>query len=174
MILFLYRETARENGMRSCAEDKKQLLFGELAHFIADLPERKGALISVLHKAQSIFGYLPQEVQEFVAAQLKIPVSKVYGVVEFYAFFTMTPKGEHPISICLGTACFIKGARDVLDELKQVLSIDVGEVTQDGKFSIDTLRCVGTCAMAPVIMIDDKVYGNVAPKNIKKIIREFE
>ena len=160
--------------MRSCAEDKKQLLYDELAHFIAELAERKGALISVLHKAQSIFGYLPRQVQEFVADQLKIPVSKVYGVVEFYAFFTMTPKGQYPISVCLGTACFIKGARDVLDELKQVLSIDVGEVTMDGKFSIDTLRCVGTCAMAPVIMIDNKVYGNVERKDVKKIIREYQ
>ena len=160
--------------MRSCTENKKQLLYDELAHFIADIAEQRGALISVLHKAQSIFGYLPQQVQEFVAQQLRIPVSKVYGVVEFYAYFTMVPKGEHPISICLGTACFIKGAKDVLSELKQALSVDVGEVTPDGRFSIDTLRCVGTCAMAPVIMIGQKVYGNVAPSDVKKIIREFE
>ena len=160
--------------MTGCTKNKNQLLYDELAHFIADLPERKGALISVLHKAQSIFGYLPREVQEFVAGQLKIPVSKVYGVVEFYAFFTMKPKGQIPISICLGTACFIKGAKDVLSELKQILSIDVGEVTPDGRFSIDTLRCVGTCAMAPVIMIDEKVYGNVERKDVKNIIREHQ
>lgn len=159
--------------MHGCKEDKTQLQYDELARFITDLPEKKGILISVLHKAQSIFGYLPSEVQEFVAQQLKIPVSKVFGVVEFYSFFTMEPKGEHPISICLGTACFIKGAKDVLDELKDVLKIDVGEVSQDGKFSINTLRCVGTCAMAPVIMIGDKVYGNVTPKDVKKIIKEY-
>lgn len=160
--------------MHGCKEDKTQLQYDELARFITDLPDKKGTLISVLHKAQSIFGYLPSEVQEFVAGQLKIPVSKVFGVVEFYSFFTMEPKGEHPISICLGTACFIKGAKDVLDELKDVLEIDVGEVSQDGKFSINTLRCVGTCAMAPVIMIGDKVYGNVTPKDVKKIIKEYK
>lgn len=160
--------------MHGCKEDKSQLQYDELARFINDLPEKKGTLISVLHKAQSIFGYLPSEVQEFVAQQLKIPVSKVFGVVEFYSFFTMEPKGEYPISICLGTACFIKGAKDVLNELKDLLKIDVGEVSQDGKFSINTLRCVGTCAMAPVIMIGDKVYGNVSPKDVKKIIKEYK
>lgn len=160
--------------MPDCMVDKKQMQYEELDSFIGSLPEEKGALIAVLHKAQSIFGYLPKQVQEFVAERLKIPLSKVYGVVEFYAFFTMTPKGEHPISICLGTACYIMGADAVLEELKQVLSIDVGEITMDGKFSINTLRCVGTCALAPVIMIGEKVYGNIAPDDVKKIISEYQ
>ncbi len=160
--------------MQECTEEKYKLQYDELDGFIAELAQTKGALITVLHKAQSIFGYLPQDVQEFVADRLQLPLSKVYGVVEFYAYFTMKPKGECPISICLGTACFIKGASEVLEELKKELAIDVGEVSSDGRFSIDTLRCVGTCAMAPVIMIGEKVYGNVASGDIKKIIREYK
>ena len=160
--------------MQDCTGGENKLQYEQLAGFIDDLVQTKGALITVLHRAQSIFGYLPQQVQEFVAERLQLPLSKVYGVVEFYAFFTMKPKGECPISICLGTACFIKGAQEVLEELKKALAIEVGEVTPDGRFSIDTLRCVGTCAMAPVIMIGEKVYGNVEAGDVKRIIKEYK
>ena len=101
-----------------------------------------GELINILHKAQELFGYLPREVQEVIARQLNIPVSKVYGVVTFYSFFSMTPKGEHPISVCMGTACYVRGAEKVLDEFKRLLNINVGETTPDGKFSLTSLRCV--------------------------------
>ncbi|MFR2509399.1 NAD(P)H-dependent oxidoreductase subunit E, partial [Odoribacter laneus] len=110
-----------------------------------------GELINILHKAQDTFGYLPREVQEIIARQLGIPVSKVYGVVTFYSFFTMTPKGEHPISVCMGTACYVRGAEKVLDEFKRVLGINVGETTSDGKYSLSSLRCVGACGLAPVV-----------------------
>lgn len=116
-----------------------------------------GELINILHKAQDTFGYLPREVQEIIARQLGIPVSKVYGVVTFYSFFTMTPKGEHPISVCMGTACYVRGAEKVLDEFKRVLGINVGETTSDGKYSLSSLRCVGACGLAPVVLIGEKV-----------------
>jgi NADP-reducing hydrogenase subunit HndA len=133
-----------------------------------------GELINVLHKVQGNFGYLPAEVQEVVAQELDVPVAKVYGVVTFYSFFTMLPKGKHPISICTGTACYVRGAEKVLEELKKTLKIEVGETTSDGKFSINCLRCVGACGLAPVLMVGDKTYGRVAPEMIKDILKEYE
>ncbi|HOK60256.1 MAG: NADH-quinone oxidoreductase subunit NuoE [Tenuifilum sp.] len=133
-----------------------------------------GELINVLHKTQETFGYLPAEVQEVVAAELNISVAKVYGVVTFYSFFTMIPKGKHPISICTGTACYVRGAEKVLDEFKRVLNVKVGETTPDGKFSLNCLRCVGACGLAPVVLIGEKVYGRVSPDGVKDIIKEYE
>ena len=134
----------------------------------------KGELINVLHKTQSTFGYLPAEVQEVVARELNTSVAHVYGVVTFYSFFTMLPKGEFPISICLGTACYVRGAEKVLDEFKRELNITVGQTTTDGKFSLSCLRCVGACGLAPVVMVGEKVYGRVAPDGIKAIIAEYK
>ena len=133
-----------------------------------------GELINILHKAQDTFGYLPREVQEIIARQLGIPVSKVYGVVTFYSFFTMTPKGEHPISVCMGTACYVRGAEKVLDEFKRVLGINVGETTSDGKYSLSSLRCVGACGLAPVVLIGEKVYGPIVPGDVEKILKELD
>ncbi len=133
-----------------------------------------GELINVLHKVQSTFGYLPAEVQEVVAKGLDVPVAKVYGVVTFYSFFTMKPKGKHPISICTGTACYVRGAEKVLDEFKKELNVSVGETTADGKFSIACLRCVGACGLAPVVMVGDKTYGRVAPEMVKDILSNYE
>lgn len=132
-----------------------------------------GELINVLHKAQEIFGYLPAEVQEVVAKELNVSVAHVYGVVSFYSFFTMTPKGKHPISVCLGTACYVRGAEKVLDEFRKLLKIQVGETTPDGKFSLSSLRCVGACGLAPVVTIGAKVYGRVAPDGVKDILAEY-
>jgi NADP-reducing hydrogenase subunit HndA len=131
-------------------------------------------LINVLHKAQGIFGYLPAEVQEIIAKELNVPVAKVYGVVTFYSFFTMQPKGLHPISICLGTACYVRGAEKVLDEFRRILNVKIGETTPDGKFSISCLRCVGACGLAPVVTIGEKVYGRVSPDGVKDILKEYE
>ena len=128
----------------------------------------------MLHKVQGEYGYLPAEVQELVAKELGIPVSRVYGIVSFYSFFTMTPKGEHPISVCLGTACYVRGAEKVLDELKRQLGINVGEVTPDGKFSLTCLRCVGACGLAPVIEVGDKVYGRMTPDRVKDVLAEYK
>jgi NADP-reducing hydrogenase subunit HndA len=133
-----------------------------------------GELINVLHQAQTIFGYLPAEVQEVIAAELNMPVAKVYGVVTFYTFFTMLPKGKHPISVCTGTACYVRGAEKVLDEMRRILKVQVGETTPDGKFSLSCLRCVGACGLAPVVMIGEKVYGRVSPDGVQDILKEYE
>ena len=135
---------------------------------------KPGEVINVLHKVQGEYGYLPAEVQELVAKELGIPVSRVYGIVSFYSFFTMTPKGEHPISVCLGTACYVRGAEKVLDELKRQLGINVREVTPDGKFSLTCLRCVGACGLAPVIEVGDKVYGRMTPDRVKDVLAEYK
>lgn len=133
-----------------------------------------GELINVLHKAQGIFGYLPAEVQEVVAQELGVSVAKVYGVVTFYSFFTMVPKGKYPISVCLGTACYVRGAEKVLDEFKRILKVQVGETTEDGKFSMAGLRCVGACGLAPVVLVGEKTYGRVSPDGVKDILKEYE
>jgi len=134
----------------------------------------KGELINVLHKTQSLVGYLPAEVQEIISKNLNCSVAHVYGVVTFYSFFTMIPKGEFPISICMGTACYVRGAEKVLDEFKKELGIQVGESTKDNKFSLSSLRCVGACGLAPVVLVGDKTYGRVAPDDVKSILKEYE
>jgi NADP-reducing hydrogenase subunit HndA len=133
----------------------------------------EGELINVLHKVQHKLGYLPAEVQEVIARELNTSVAKVYGVVTFYSYFTMIPKGEFPISICMGTACYVRGAEQVLSEFKRQLKVEVGESTGDGKFSLNCLRCVGACGLAPVVMVGEKVYGRVAPTQVKQIIAEY-
>jgi NADH-quinone oxidoreductase subunit E/NADP-reducing hydrogenase subunit HndA len=133
----------------------------------------RGEVINVLHKVQGTLGYLPAEVQEVIAQELNVSLANVYGIVTFYSFFTMTPKGEHPISICTGTACYVRGAEKVLDEFKRQLNIKVGETTPDGKFSINCLRCVGVCGLAPIIYVGEKAYGKLAPENVKDIIAEY-
>lgn len=135
-------------------------------------PRKKGVLIQVLHKAQHIFGCLPEPVQMHVAKRLYLHHSEVSGVVSFYNFFTTTPKGKHRVSICTGTACYVKGADKVLAEFERQLGIKDGEVTENGAFSIDCLRCVGACGLAPVVMINEKVYGSVTTEQVKDIIAE--
>lgn len=147
--------------------------FKILEEFVNDLPNKEGALIEVLHKAQGLFGYLPQEVQAFVAEKLNIPVSKVYGVVTFYSYFTIEPRGEYVINVCMGTACFVRGAGDVLKEFEKKLNVKTGETTGDGKFTVGSLRCVGACGLAPVVTINDKVYGHVTVDQVDKILAEY-
>ena len=133
-----------------------------------------GELINILHESQHLYGYLPEGVQRIIATCLNIPVSKVYGVVTFYTFFTMTPKGKHPISVCMGTACYVRGSEKLLEEFKRVLGIEVGDTTPDGKYSLDCLRCVGACGLAPVVMIGSNVYGRLQPIDVKRILDELE
>ena len=132
-----------------------------------------GELINVLHATQDYLGYLPAEAQELIAECLHIPTAKVYGVVSFYAFFSMTPKGKYPISVCLGTACYVRGAEKILDSYKKELNLEVGQTTPDGLFSLTCLRCVGACGLAPVAMVGDKVYGRLTPDQIKGIVKEY-
>lgn len=152
------------------AENTVQTIKGVCAEF----ENKESELINVLHKVQGKLGYLPAEVQEVVAKELKSSVARVYGVVTFYSYFTMIPRGEFPISICMGTACYVRGAEQVLSEFKRQLKVEVGESTPDGKFSLNCLRCVGACGLAPVVTIGEKVFGRVAPTQVKKIITEYK
>ncbi|MBF7097399.1 NADH-quinone oxidoreductase subunit NuoE [Alkalibacter mobilis] len=148
-------------------------MYDELERFIEAIPDKENAIIAVLHKAQEICGYLPREVQEFIADKLNVPANKVYGVVTFYSYFTTVPKGKYAINVCLGTACFVRGADKIVNELEKKLDLKIGETTPDGKFSLDGLRCVGACGLAPVVMINGKVYGKIKPKEVNKILAEY-
>ena len=148
-------------------------MFAELDEFIESLNNDPNELIAILHKAQGIFGYLPMVVQSHIAKKINVNVSKVYGVVTFYSFFTMVPKGQYVISICLGTACFVRGSDKLLARVEEILKIKNGETTPDGKFTITTLRCVGACGLAPVMLINDKTYGNITPDDIDGILAQY-
>lgn len=148
--------------------------FKELENYILTLEDKKSSLIIILHKAQEIFGYIPEEVQEFIAEKIEVPVSKVYGVVSFYNFFSMEPKGKYPISVCTGTACYVRGAEKILEALQKELGLKLGGVTEDGLFSLDSLRCVGACGLAPVMLVGKDVHGKVKPEDVKKIIENYK
>lgn len=145
----------------------------KLHEVIDEYRGKAGALITVLQKAQGIFGYLPEEVQSIIAERMRIPLPEVYGVTTFYSQFTMEPKGTHTIAVCLGTACYVKGAQQVLNAIKTELGIDVGETTPDGLFTIDTTRCIGACGLAPVMMIGKDVYGRLKPEDVKDILGKY-
>lgn len=145
----------------------------ELREFILKEKDEPGALMPVLQKAQEIYGYLPIEVQTIVADMLGISLSEVYGVVTFYSQFSLNPKGDHRISVCLGTACYVKGADKILEALEEKLEIKVGECTPDGVFSLDSCRCVGACGLAPVMMVDDDVYGRMTVDQIDGILNKY-
>ncbi len=138
-----------------------------------DDSRRKEFLIQFLHKAQDIFGYLPEEVQLHVADKLYIHHAEVSGVISFYNYFSTTPKGKYRINVCMGTACYVKGADRVLQEFERILGISAGGVTDDGQFSIESLRCVGACGLAPVVMINEKAYGNVKAENVQEILAHY-
>lgn len=145
--------------------------FKVLDEFIDSIEgDKKGELIGVLHKAQEVFGYLPKEIQLHVSRKLNIPAAKVHGVVTFYSYFTETPKGKHVLSVCLGTACFVKGAGEILQKLEDKLKIKAGQTTEDGMFSIDALRCVGACGLAPVVIVDGKVHGRLTKEDVNGLI----
>lgn len=155
------------------AEEDFTEAFTELDAFIDSLPTKQGKLITVLHKAQEIIGYLPFKVQNHIAHKLEVPSSKVYGVVTFYSFFNIKPKGKYKVAVCLGTACFVRGAQDIVDEFKKHLEIDAGETSKDKMFSLDTLRCVGACGLAPVVSVNGKVYGRVTADDVNRIVEEY-
>lgn len=149
---------------------RNKKLFDELDTFIDSLPSKDGALIQVLHTAQDIFGYLPKEVQLYISKKLNISPSKVYGVVSFYSYFTTEPIGKYKISVCLGTVCFVKGSDKILAEFEKQLGIKNGETTKDLKFTLEGLRCVGACGLAPVVVVNGKVYGNVTVDQVSDIL----
>jgi NADP-reducing hydrogenase subunit HndA len=144
-----------------------------LKKVIAENKGQKGALMPVMQQAQDIYGYLPIEVQTMIADGMDIPLEKVYGVSTFYSQFALNPKGKYQISVCLGTACYVKGSGDVYAKIEEILGIKGGECTPDGKFSLDACRCVGACGLAPVMMVNDEVFGRLKPDDVKGILEQF-
>ncbi|MGI6538619.1 MAG: NADH-quinone oxidoreductase subunit NuoE [Caldicoprobacterales bacterium] len=147
--------------------------FTELQKVIDEYKDKEGPLMPIMHKAQEIFGYLPMEVQEYIANALDIPVSDIYGVATFYSQFTLKPKGKYSIGVCMGTACYVKGAQAILDELCKELNLKPGDTSDDLNFTLEATRCLGACGLAPVIMINDDVYGRLVPSDIKRIIDKY-
>lgn len=145
----------------------------ELMQIIEEHKQQRGGLMPVLQHAQEIYGYLPIEVQTIVAEGLGVSLSEVYGVATFYSQFSLTPKGDNRISVCLGTACYVKGADKVLEAIEEELGIKAGQCTPDGQFSIDCARCIGACGLAPVMMVNDDVYGRLTPKDIPDILNKY-
>lgn len=161
--------------MAVCKQDKRlNEKFKRLDEVIEKYKGKEGVLITVLHEAQDIFGYLPLDVQKHVADGLGIPLSEVYGVVTFYSFFSLTPRGKYQISVCLGTACYVKGAAKILDKIKEELNVEVGGVSQDELFSLQATRCVGACGLAPVVIINDDVYGRMVPERVPEILKKYK
>ena len=145
----------------------------QLREVIAENCSDKSNLMGVMQKAQDIYGYLPIEVQQMIADGMDVPLEKIYGVATFYAQFALSPKGKYNISVCLGTACYVKGSADILAELERQLGIEVGECSDDGKFSLEACRCVGACGLAPVMMINDEVYGRLTVDMLDGILAKY-
>ena len=145
----------------------------KLMAVIAELKDEPGSLMPIMQKAQDIYGYLPIEVQTMISDATGVPLEKIYGIATFYAQFALAPKGEYRISVCLGTACYVKGSQAVFDKLVELLKINEGECTPDGKFSLEACRCVGACGLAPVMMINEDVYGRLTPDQIEGILAKY-
>ncbi len=146
----------------------------ELLSVIHELEGEKGALMPIMQRAQDIYGYLPIEVQTMISDELHVPLEKIYGIATFYSQFALNPKGRYQISVCLGTACYVKGSGDIYNKLMELLGIVGGECTPDGKFSLDACRCVGACGLAPVMMVNDEVYGRLSVDDIPGILAKYE
>ena len=145
----------------------------KLQEVIANYKGTDGALIPVLHEAQSIYGYLPYEVQKKISEGLDIPMADIYGVVTFYTQFSIYPKGQFNVAVCLGTACYVKGSGDIIEKIKSKLGIEVGQCTDDGKFSLEATRCIGACGLAPVLTVNDDVYGKLTVDDIDVILDKY-
>ncbi len=161
--------TKKSVPFNGTAEQKEKLLA-----VIAEHKDDRGALMPVLQKAQEIYGYLPIEVQKIISDEMEVPLEKIYGVVTFYAQFSLYPKGKYNISVCLGTACYVKGSGDIYDKLQEVLQIGGGECTADGKFSLEACRCIGACGLAPVLTVNEDVYGRLTVDDVADILAKYE
>lgn len=150
--------------------DAKYRLLDEI---IDRYSEKSGQLIRILQEAQGIFGYLPEEVQTYIAGRTGIPVSEVNGVVTFYSLFSTEPRGEYGIDVCLGTACYVKGAQGIIDDFRRDLSIKDGDTSPDGLFTVRSTRCIGACGLAPVITVNGEVYGNLGRRDVSKVLRKY-
>ena len=157
----------------ACSECDKQK-YEEIANIIDLYKGKEGSLIQILHLAQEIYGHLPLELQLFIADSLQVPLSEVSGVVTFYSFFSTKPRGRHTIRICLGTACYVRGGKKIVEGLKERLGVEIGETTQDGKFTLEVARCIGACGLAPAVMIDDVVYKQVNVNKLGAILSKYD
>lgn len=158
----------------ACGHETDEQKFERLKQVIDSYSDKESSLIQILHMAQGIFGCVPPKVQEYIAEYINVPVSKIYGVVTFYTLFSTEPRGEHTIKVCMGTACYVRGAQDIIDALTKELDVDVGGTTKDGKYTLEVTRCLGACGLAPVMMIDDVVHQMVDPTKIKQILNNEE
>lgn len=156
----------------SCTQDDK-LKYDEIANIIDLYKDKEGSLIQILHLAQEIYGHLPLELQKFIASSLDKPLSEVSGVITFYSFFSTKPRGQHTIRVCLGTACYVRGGKKLVERLQDILNIQIGETTQDGKFTFEIARCIGACGLAPAIMIDSVVYKQVNVNKLESILAKY-
>jgi len=157
-----------------CDNTSIEDLYHKLDDYIDKLAYKKENLIGILHYAQELFGYLPNKLQLHISEKIDIPAAKVYGVVSFYSFFTMKPRGKHTAHICMGTACFVRGAEKLKAEVEKQLGIKTGETTEDNLFSLDSLRCIGACGLAPVMMVDGKVYGRLhEPEEVRQVLEKY-
>lgn len=143
----------------------------EIVHHYGDKP---GSLIPVLEQCQGIVGYLPSELQDYIGSGLNIPGSTIFGVVTFYSFFSMVPKGRHTVKVCLGTACYVRGTKQILQKLSSVFKIGVGETTEDRRFSLEAVRCLGACGLAPVVVVDNDTHGGIRPDKVIEILKRYE
>jgi NADP-reducing hydrogenase subunit HndA len=148
--------------------------YGKLLGVIEEHKDEKGALMPIMQKAQEIYGYLPIEVQSIIANEMDVPLEKIYGIATFYSQFSLSPKGKYVLSICMGTACYVKGAGDILLKVKELLKITEGECTPDSKFSLDSCRCIGACGLAPVMTVNDDVYGKITVDDVEGILAKYE
>ena len=157
-----------------CGEESEQVLQERIRQIAREYRGREGSLIQVLHMAQTIYGYLPLEVQQIVADELGLPLSEVSGVVTFYSFFSTQPRGEHTIRVCLGTACYVRGGKKIVARLQELLEVGVGDTTADRKFTLEVARCIGACGLAPAMSIDDTVYKQVKPERLESILARYD
>lgn len=157
-----------------CGCNQKDERFEKVKEVVESHKETKGALIPVLHEIQRLYGYLPEDVLKVVSEELNIPMTEIYGVATFYSIFSLEPKGEHVIKVCLGTACYVKGSQLLIDKISEELDVQVGKTTDDGKFTLEATRCLGACGLAPVLTVDEKVYGRLVPDDIPKILEQYK
>ncbi len=154
-------------------KDEKMARLKEFMERAREKEHPESQLIAILHRAQELYGYLNREVMDEIAETMNIPTAHIWGVSTFYHYFTLNPKGKHSISVCLGTACYVKGAASILDAVIKELKVKIGETTQDRLFTLQETRCLGTCGLAPVMMVDDKIYGNLTPKKAVEIVQSY-
>jgi NADH:ubiquinone oxidoreductase subunit E len=157
-----------------CIEVTEEELYPKLEDIIANHQGRPNELIMVLHKAQNLFGYLPRKAQVMISEGLNVPLSEIYGVITFYSFFSTVPKGKHSIKVCLGTACYVRGGQQTLSKVGKDLGIKVGGTTEDRRYSLDVVRCIGACGLAPAMLVDEDVYGRVKTTKIMEILDQYE